>query len=85
MLAEREATAAGAGPKTVAAPIVLNAANEVAVAAFLDRRLSFLGIAEVVEASLDRLGAQAVASLDDVYACDAEARTAAAALVAELG
>ena len=66
--AEREADAAGAGPRTVAAPIVLNAANEVAVAAFLDGRLSFVGIAEVVEASLDRLGDQTVASLDDVYA-----------------
>ena len=53
---------------------MLNAANEVAVAAFLAGRLSFLGIAEVVEASLDRLGDAAVASLDDVYACDAEAR-----------
>ena len=77
MLAESEATAAGKGPRTVAAPIVLNAANEVAVAAFLDRRLSFLGIAEVVEASLDRLGDQTVAALDDVYACDAEARVVA--------
>lgn len=78
MLAEREAAAAGAGPRTVAAPIVLNAANEVAVAAFLDRRLGFLGITEVVEASLDRLGSQLVASLDDVYAADAEARSLAA-------
>jgi 1-deoxy-D-xylulose-5-phosphate reductoisomerase len=82
MLAEREASAAGAGPRTVAAPVVLNAANEVAVAAFLDRRLSFLGIAEVVEASLDRLGAQALASLEDVFACDAEARRVAAEAVA---
>ena len=68
MLAERAAEAAGAGPRTVAAPIVLNAANEIAVAAFLEGRLSFLGIAEVVESSLDRLGDDAVASLDDVYA-----------------
>ena len=82
MLAEREAAAAGAGPRTVAAPIVLNAANEVAVAAFLDRRLGFPGIAEVVEASLDRLGDQTVASLDDVYACDAEARRFAAEAIA---
>jgi 1-deoxy-D-xylulose-5-phosphate reductoisomerase len=74
MLAERAAAAAGAGPKTVAAPIVLNAANEVAVEAFLGGRLSFTGIAEVVEASLDRLGDATVASLDDVYAADAEAR-----------
>ena len=82
MLAEREASAAGLGPRTVAAPVVLNAANEVAVAAFLDRRLSFLGIAEVVEASLGRLGAEALASLDDVFACDADARRVAAAAVA---
>ncbi|HTX70541.1 MAG TPA: 1-deoxy-D-xylulose-5-phosphate reductoisomerase [Thermoleophilia bacterium] len=82
MLAEREASAAGLGPRTVAAPVVLNAANEVAVAAFLDGRLSFLGIAEVVEASLDRLGAEALASLDDVFAVDADARRVAAAAVA---
>ena len=82
MIAEREAVAAGAGPRTVAAPIVLNAANEVAVAAFLAGRLSFLGIAEVVEASLDRLGGAPVASLDDVYASDAEARRAAEDAVA---
>ena len=82
MLAEREAAAAGAGPRTVAAPVVLNAANEVAVAAFLAGRLSFLGIAEVVEACLDDLGAAPLASLDDVYASDAEARRAAAVAVA---
>ena len=82
MLAEREAAEAGEGPRTIAGPIVLNAANEVAVAAFLERRLSFTGIAEVVEASLDRLGAAVVASLDDVYACDAEARRAATEVVA---
>ena len=65
--------------------MVLNAANEVAVAAFLDRRLSFLGIAEVVEASLDLLGAQTLASLEDVSACDAEARRVAADAVAARG
>jgi 1-deoxy-D-xylulose-5-phosphate reductoisomerase len=82
MLAEREAAAAGAGPRTVAAPVVLNAANEIAVAAFLARRLSFLGIAGVVEASLERLGRAPVASLDDVYAADSEARRVAEAAVA---
>ncbi len=61
---------------------MLNAANEVAVAAFLAGRLSFLGIAEVVEASLDRLGGAPVASLDDVYASDAEARRVAEDAVA---
>jgi len=82
MRAEREAVAAGAGPRTVAAPVVLNAANEVAVAAFLAGRLSFLEIPEVVEASLDRLGGAPVASLDDVYASDAEARRVAEDAVA---
>lgn len=82
MLAERTAAARGDGPKTVAAPVVLNAANEVAVAAFLDRRLSFLGIPEVVEASLGQLGDARLASLDDVYAADAEARAVAAEAVA---
>ena len=82
MLAERAAAEAGERPRTIAGPIVLNAANEVAVAAFLERRLSFTGIAEVVEASLDRLGATVVASLDDVYACDAEARRVATEVMA---
>ena len=74
MLAEREAASAGAGPRTVAAPIVLNAANEIAVEAFLARRLAFLGIAEVVEKCLTWLAEEPVESLDDVYECDAEAR-----------
>ena len=82
MLAERAAAEAGEGPRTVAGPIVLNAANEVAVAAFLAGGLAFPGIAEVVEASLDRLGAAPVTSLDDVYACDGEARLVAAEAVA---
>jgi 1-deoxy-D-xylulose-5-phosphate reductoisomerase len=82
MLAELEAEDAGAGPRTVAAPIVLNAANEVAVAAFLEGRLPFLGIPEVVEASLGRLGDTAVGSLDDVYAVDGEARRVAGDAVA---
>jgi 1-deoxy-D-xylulose-5-phosphate reductoisomerase len=85
MLAEREAASSGTGPRTVAAPAVLNAANEVAVAAFLAGELPFLGIAEVVEASLDRLGATPIASLDDVYAADAEARAVAAATVRARG
>lgn len=59
------------------APSVLNAANEVAVAAFLDRRIGFLDIAAVVSASLDDVGAAPVASLDDVIAVDATARRVA--------
>ncbi len=79
---ERQAAATGDGPRTVAAPAVLNAANEVAVEAFLGGRLSFLGIAEVVEQCLTRLGHERVASLDDVYASDAEARRVAEEAVA---
>ena len=60
--------------RTVAAPIVLNAANEVAVEAFLEGRLPFLGIAEIVEKCLTWLGDEPVENVEDVYACDHEAR-----------
>jgi len=69
--------APAAAPRTVAAPIVVNAANEVAVHAFLGGRLPFLGIADVVETCLERLGDEPVASIDDVFACDAAARASA--------
>jgi 1-deoxy-D-xylulose-5-phosphate reductoisomerase len=72
----REAAAAGG-----TAPCVLNAANEVAVHAFLDGRLPFLGIAEVIERALDRLGAGTVHSFDSLYEADRQAREAAAELV----
>ena len=58
-------------------PIVLNAANEVAVAAFFLSTLPFTGIPEVIRQSLDayeREAARAVTSLDDVRAIDAWAR-----------
>ena len=70
----REAEVAGGAPCTVAAPIVLNAANEIAVQAFLDGRITFLAIPEIVEKCLTWLGDEPVDSLEDVYACDAEAR-----------
>lgn len=69
-----DAEAAGYAPRTVAAPIVLNAANEIAVQAFLDGRIAFLAIAEIVEKCLTWLGDEPVESLEDVYACDEEAR-----------
>jgi 1-deoxy-D-xylulose-5-phosphate reductoisomerase len=59
------------------APTTLNAANEIAVAAFLDRRIGFLDIATVVEATLDSLGPRAAATLPDVVALDEEARRVA--------
>jgi len=61
-----------------AAPTILNAANEVAVEAFLNRRIGFLGIARAVERTLETIGrhanGEAPATLEDVLAVDAEAR-----------
>ncbi len=59
------------------APAILNAANEIAVAAFLDGQISFLSIPHVIEAVLDELSVTAVVCLDDVLGADAEARRAA--------
>jgi len=60
-----------------AAPAVLNAANEVAVAAFLDGKLAFTRIAVLVEAVLARYAPPAPGSLADVMAIDAAARAEA--------
>ncbi|MHB8503701.1 MAG: 1-deoxy-D-xylulose-5-phosphate reductoisomerase [Candidatus Acidiferrales bacterium] len=57
-----------------ALPCALNAADEVAVAAFLDRRLPFRGIAEVIERVLARTPRMRFEKMDDVLAADAEAR-----------
>jgi 1-deoxy-D-xylulose-5-phosphate reductoisomerase len=57
-----------------AAPCTLNAADEVAVAAFLDRRLPFLGIAEVIERSLERVPRIKLRSIQDVLDADRQAR-----------
>jgi len=63
------------------APAVLNAANEVAVQAFLDRRLNFTGIATVIDKVLQRLDTSPVKALVDVLEADASARRMAAALI----
>ncbi|MBP6813697.1 MAG: 1-deoxy-D-xylulose-5-phosphate reductoisomerase [Burkholderiaceae bacterium] len=69
----REALEAGGG-----AACVLNAANEIAVAAFLDRRIGFTQIADVVEHVMQSLaGAPGCASIDAAIALDAEARSLA--------
>ena len=52
----------------------LNAADEVAVAAFLDRRLAFPGIARVIERVLETMPRVRFGTIDDVLAADAEAR-----------
>lgn len=68
----REAIEAGG-----AAPAVLNAANEVAVAAFLDGQIGFMGITAVVEETLAAFDAPAPRTLEDVFAIDADARRTA--------
>jgi 1-deoxy-D-xylulose-5-phosphate reductoisomerase len=65
----REAAASGG-----TAPCVLNAANEVAVHAFLDGRIPFTGIAAVIERVLEETPARPVTHFDDLFATDAEAR-----------
>ena len=60
-----------------AAPAILNAANEVAVAAFLARRIGFLEIAAIVEDVLHRYDPAPPETLDAVIAIDAEARVLA--------
>ena len=56
------------------APVSLNAANEVAVHAFLARQLNFPGIASVIEEVITRSTAGPIGGLDDVLAADTEAR-----------
>jgi 1-deoxy-D-xylulose-5-phosphate reductoisomerase len=63
------------------APAVLNAANEVAVQAFLDRRLNFTGIPTVCDKVLQRLDSCPVSVLGDVLDADAAARRLASALI----
>ncbi len=61
------------------APAILNAANEVAVAAFLAGRVRFTDIAAVVEQTLAAVSVQPASDLEQIYAADAAARAAAAA------
>ncbi|WP_114241530.1 1-deoxy-D-xylulose-5-phosphate reductoisomerase [Dyella sp. C9] len=67
-----------------AASVTLNAANEVAVDAFLRGRLRFTAIGQVVEEVLQRLPATAAAHLDDILAADALARCAAEQVIQRL-
>ena len=73
----REAAEAGG-----TAPCVLNAANEVAVHAFLAGDLSFTGIPRVIESTLAELPAQPVRHFSDLYAADAHAREVARGVAA---
>ncbi len=73
-----------AGEAGGTAPTVLNAADEVAVAAFLDGQIPFTGIAAVIERILEQMPARPVTHFDDLFAADAEARERAAAAAREL-
>ena len=68
----RDALRAGGG-----APAILNAANEIAVEAFMQRRIGFLDIARTVAEVLDAMGTQPADTLDEVIALDAAARRSA--------
>jgi 1-deoxy-D-xylulose-5-phosphate reductoisomerase len=63
------------------APCVLNAANEVAVHAFLEGRLGFLDIAAVIESTLESVPASRVHAFETLYAADARAREVASDLI----
>jgi len=63
------------------APCILNAANEIAVAAFLNDKIKFLQIAEVVENCLEKVNFISAPSLEDLFATDGETRTFAQSLV----
>jgi 1-deoxy-D-xylulose-5-phosphate reductoisomerase len=76
------ALARAAGEAGGTAPCALNAANEVAVAAFLAGGLPFVGIADVVERVLDQDGAAPVESLEQVLETDRLARRLADEAVA---
>jgi len=67
------------------APCVLNAANEIAVHAFLEGRLRFVEISQVIERTLSELPSEPVRAFESLYEADRRARAAAEETVAELG
>ena len=62
-------------------PCVLNAANEIAVYAFLRNRIGFLDMTELIEKTLEKIAYIASPSLDDYFETDGEARNFAASLI----
>jgi 1-deoxy-D-xylulose-5-phosphate reductoisomerase len=75
----RDALRAGGG-----APAILSAANEIAVEAFLQRRIGFLDIAKCVTTVMDRLGTPPADTLDDVIALDQAGRREAAYAIQQI-
>ena len=74
-----------AGRQGGSSPAVMNAADEVAVEAFLDGRLGFPGITQLVARTLEGVEWRELSSLDDVMAVDAEARVLAGSLISAVG
>jgi len=64
------------------APAILNAANEVAVQAFLDKKISFINIPNIIKRTLNKIKSVEAASLDVVLAADTSAREFAQSVVA---
>ena len=71
-----------AGRQGGSSPAILNAADEVAVEAFLQGKLGFLGIADVVSRTIEAMEWRELKTVDDVLEVDRDARTTAAALIA---
>lgn len=64
------------------APVILNAANEIAVAAFLERRLSFLAIPKLISAVKKAIPLSSCDALEAIFEADAQARSVASDLIA---
>lgn len=62
-------------------PCIMNAANEIAVDAFLKEKLAFTAIPQVIEQTIDKVAFQQSPSLEDYFACDAESRSVCAELI----
>jgi 1-deoxy-D-xylulose-5-phosphate reductoisomerase len=63
---------------------VLNAANEIAVHAFLGERLAFNAIPEVIQSTLDTLGSAPIRAFESLYEADRQARLVASEAVATI-
>jgi 1-deoxy-D-xylulose-5-phosphate reductoisomerase len=62
-------------------PCVLNAANEIAVEAFLNERISFLQISDIVQSCMNKINNKQKPTLEDYYTCNAETRKLASSLI----
>jgi 1-deoxy-D-xylulose-5-phosphate reductoisomerase len=65
-------------------PAVLNAANEIAVEAFLDRRVKFTDISVIIESAMDKIAVASADSLEIVLEIDQQTRTLAHQIIAEM-